>query len=168
MDHYLNNSFEAEDQDFLLVERVHADAKLPVRASTGAVGYDLTSIKAVTVPKGGKAWIPTGLVIVIPEGLYGRIAPRSGLAFKNHISVGAGVIDQDYRGEVGVLLFNHGLEDFKVAVGDRVAQLILEMIFIAVVKEAKDIRKNHSTKRDQDGFGSTGVSSDKEIVTQSL
>ena len=70
--------------------------------------------------------MPTGLAISFPAGLYARIAPRSGLALKRFIDVGAGVVDGDYCGEVGVVLFNHGDQDFQVKMGDRIAQLILE------------------------------------------
>jgi dUTP pyrophosphatase len=78
------------------------------------------------VPKRGQALISTGLAFAIPTGNYGRVAPRSGLAVKNSINVGAGVIDSDYRGEVKVLLFNHGDADFEISEGDRIAQLIIE------------------------------------------
>lgn len=74
----------------------------------------------------GKALISTGISVQIPIGNYGRIAPRSGLAVKHFIDVGAGVVDADYRGEVRVLLFNFGEEEFKVSQGDRIAQLIIE------------------------------------------
>ena len=82
-------------------------------------------------------------------------APRSGLAVKKHIDVGAGVVDADYRGNVGVVLFNFSDEDFPVAPGDRVAQLILEKIDMASVEEVEDLP---DTARGAGGFGSTGVS----------
>ena len=82
-------------------------------------------------------------------------APRSGLAWKNHIDVGAGVVDADYRGNVGVILFNHGDADFVVKQGDRVAQLILEKVDMAQVFEAPELP---DTERGAGGFGSTGVS----------
>lgn len=85
---------------------------MPKKGSAQAAGYDLHAYKAVTVPAGGKALVSTALSMAIPEGNYGRIAPRSGLAAKHMIDVGAGVIDSDYRGEVKVLLFNLGKEDF--------------------------------------------------------
>lgn len=91
----------------LKVKRVSSNAIIPFRASKGAAGYDLSSAKDMTVPAHGKALIPTDLIIAVPEGTYGRIAPRSSLAWKSHIDVGAGVIDFDYRGTVGVVLFNH-------------------------------------------------------------
>jgi dUTP pyrophosphatase len=82
-------------------------------------------------------------------------APRSGLAWKNHLDVGAGVVDADYRGNVGVVLFNHGDKDFAVAPGDRVAQLVLEKVDMAAVNEAAELP---DTARGEGGFGSTGVS----------
>lgn len=91
----------------------------------------------ITVPAGRQALVKTDLSIAIPPNTYARIAPRSGLALKKMIDVGAGVIDFDYRGPVGVVLFNHGGEDFKVAKGDRVAQLILERICMAEVEEVR-------------------------------
>ena len=91
----------------------------------------------------------------IPVTCYGRIAPRSGLAWKKHIDVGAGVIDADYRGNVGVVLFNHGEEDLQVKRGDRIAQLILEKISYADIVEVDDL---DATARGDGGFGSTGVS----------
>ena len=81
----------------------------------------------------------TGLSISFPAGLYARIAPRSGLALKKFIAVGAGVVDSDYRGDVGVVLFNHGDQDFQVKMGDRIAQLILERIDTPPVQEVQDL-----------------------------
>ena len=92
----------------------------------------------------------------IPTGLYARIAPRSGLALKRFIDVGAGVVDGDYRGEVGVILFNHGDQDFKVKMGDRIAQLILEKIDTPPVEEVQGL---DDTVRGSGGFGSTGMKS---------
>ena len=77
----------------------------------------------------------TGISVQFPTGLYAKIAPRSGLALKKFIDVGAGVVDADYRGEVGVVLFNHGDQDFEVKMGDRIAQLILEKISTPAVEE---------------------------------
>lgn len=96
------------------------------------------------------------------QGYYGRIAPRSGLAVKHHIDVGAGVIDADYRGNVGVVLFNHSDADFKVTAGDRVAQLILEKIITPAVVEVDDLDALGSTARGAGGYGSTGVASENQ------
>jgi dUTP pyrophosphatase len=139
---------------FSLVFSLSPSAVLPVRASPGAAGYDLSSAKDSVVPARGKALIPTDLSISIPDGTYARIAPRSGLAWKNAIDTGAGVIDADYRGNVGVILFNHSDQDFPVKSGDRIAQLILERIAIADVEEVNDLSE---TERGAGGFGSTGV-----------
>jgi dUTP pyrophosphatase len=121
------------------VYRLSPKAIVPERASAGAAGYDLSSAYDYVVPARGKEMIKTNLAIAVPEGTYGRIAPRSGLAWKHSIDVGAGVIDRDYRGNVGVILFNHSGQDFKIAAGDRVAQLILERIAIVPVQEVADL-----------------------------
>ena len=113
---------------FLYVKKLRNNAAIPKRTSEEAAGYDIASAEDTAVPAKGKAVIKTGVSIAIPEGCYGRIAPRSGLTVKKFIDVGAGVIDADYRGEVGVVLFNHSEEDFEVKAGDRIAQLILEKI----------------------------------------
>ncbi len=94
--------------------------------------------------------------MAIPIGNYGRIAPRSGLAAKNFIDVGAGVIDSDYRGEVKVLLFNFSTTDFKINVGDRIAQLIIEKYTRTDIEEVTEGDLD-STERWAGGFGSTGV-----------
>ena len=90
------------------VRRLHRDVHLPTRGSAGAVGYDLYAVEDVSIPRGDRALIGTGVAIVLPVGTYGRVSPRSGLAVRSGIQVGAGVIDPDYTGEVKVLLFNHG------------------------------------------------------------
>jgi dUTP pyrophosphatase len=110
----------------LQVKRLVERAIIPMKGSLQAAGYDLHAVDAGVVPKRGKALVGTGLAFGIPEGNYGRIAPRSGLAAKNSIDVGAGVIDSDYRGEVKVLLFNFSDEDFSFNQGDRIAQMIIE------------------------------------------
>ena len=94
-----------------------------------------------------------GLAISLPSGVYARIAPRSGLAVKKFIDVGAGVINSDYRGEIGVVLFNHSAVDFPVQVGDKIAQLILEKIKTPTVQKAIVLS---ATDRGSGGFGSTG------------
>ncbi|XP_023296248.2 deoxyuridine 5'-triphosphate nucleotidohydrolase-like [Lucilia cuprina] len=126
----------------------------PVRGSERAAGYDLRSAYDLTVPARGKAVVNTDLQIQVPNGSYGRVAPRSGLAIKNFIDVGAGVVDEDYRGNLGVVLFNHSDQDFEVKRGDRIAQLICERIFYP---ELEQVDKLEKTKRGDSGFGSTGV-----------
>jgi len=139
----------------MLVKRVNPSAVLPIRGSVAAAGFDLAAAEATSIPAGGKGVVKTGLCIAIPEGTYARVAPRSGLAVKKMLHTGAGVVDYDYRGEVGVVLFNHGTEDFVVAVGDRVAQLILEQHVLVDCYEVKSLAE---TARGAGGFGSTGVS----------
>ena len=139
----------------LKVQRLNNNAALPKRSTEGAVGYDLCAAHDCTIPAGGKGLVKTGLSISFPVGLYARIAPRSGLALKKFIDVGAGVVDSDYRGDVGVVLFNHGDQEFQVKMGDRIAQLILEKIDTPPVEE---VQGHDSTVRGTGGFGSTGVS----------
>ncbi|RMD44616.1 hypothetical protein DV735_g529, partial [Chaetothyriales sp. CBS 134920] len=110
----------------LLVKLLSPQARAPTRGSAQSAGHDLYASQASTIPARGKALVSTGIAIACPPGTYGRVAPRSGLAAKHSIDTGAGVIDADYRGEVKVLLFNLGEVDFPVAVGDRIAQLVLE------------------------------------------
>jgi dUTP pyrophosphatase len=141
----------------LFVKKLSPLAVLPVRGSAGAAGYDLSSAKDTVVPARGKALVPTDLSIALPPGVYGRISPRSSLAWKNSIDVGAGVIDEDYRGAVGVILFNHSDVDFVIKTGDRIAQLILERIAIAEVEDVGDAALDE-TLRGAGGYGSTGVS----------
>lgn len=126
----------------------------PVRGSERAAGLDLRSAYDLTVPPRGKAVVKTDLQIDVPCGSYGRVAPRSGLAVKNFIDVGAGVIDEDYRGNLGVVLFNHSDQEFRVNRGDRIAQLICERIFYP---ELEEVDKLDDTKRGESGFGSTGI-----------
>jgi dUTP pyrophosphatase len=140
----------------LRVKRLSDNAVLPVRGSEWAAGYDLSASQAKTIPPGGRAVVPTDLSIACPAGTYGRVAPRSGLTVKQGIHVGAGVIDADYRGPVGVVLFNLGDQPFEVQPGDRIAQLILESIVMAPVEEVEEL---DDTVRGDGGFGSTGVSS---------
>lgn len=117
------------------------------------ISYDYSAYDTV-VPARGKALVKTDIQIEVPYGTYGRVAPRSGLAWKNFIDVGAGVIDQDYRGNVGVILFNHSDVDFDVKKGDRIAQLICERIVYPKVVEADTLTE---TARGEGGFGSTGT-----------
>lgn len=96
------------------VKRLDPTAKLPEKGSKRAAGYDIYANEDALVKAGKHAMIATGLAWICPPNTYARIAPRSGLALKNAISVGAGVIDEDYRGQVCVILFNHGEKDFVV------------------------------------------------------
>ncbi|EEH11214.1 dUTPase [Histoplasma capsulatum G186AR] len=137
----------------LLIKKLVPTARAPTRGSAFAAGYDLYCAKAIVIPAKGKALVDTGLAIAVPDGTYGRIAPRSGLASKHFIDTGAGVIDADYRGEVKVLLFNFSDVDFTVNEGDRIAQLVLERIYTPEVVEVEQLEES---VRGAGGFGSTG------------
>ena len=138
------------------VHRLNQWATVPRRASEGAAGYDLASAEITQIAPGERRLVSTGLSIKVPPGLYGRIAPRSGLAVKHGIQVGAGVVDADYRGEVKVLLFNQSQEPFNIETGDRIAQLILERHETPAVLEVTEL-SGGDTGRGAGGFGSTGV-----------
>lgn len=137
----------------LFVELVHKNAQAPVRSSTGAAGYDISACIDHVVPANGWTVVPTGIKIKIPDNVYGRIAPRSGLSLRG-ICVGAGVIDSDYRGEVGVVLYNHASSPYVVKTGNRIAQLILEHIDTPDVKVVSALSED--TERGSHGYGSTG------------
>ena len=142
----------------LVVKKLSAKAVLPSKATPQAAGYDLSSSQTITLLPQSATLVDIDLVIAVPNGTYGRIAPRSGLASKHFIDVGAGVVDADYRGPVKVLLFNHALKPYIVKEGDRIAQLILEKIVTdAQVVECDALDKpTEMTKRGANGFGSTG------------
>nr|XP_008377419.2 deoxyuridine 5'-triphosphate nucleotidohydrolase-like [Malus domestica] len=149
-----NDDVSGNAAPFFLVKKLSEKAVLPARGSPHSAAYDLSSATETKVPARGKALVPTDLSIAVPEGTYARIAPRSGLAWKHSIDVGAGVIDADYRGPVGVVLFNFSNVDFEIKEGDRIAQLIIEKIITPDVVEVEDL---DSTARGAGGFGSTGV-----------
>lgn len=140
-------------QDVLKIKLLGPNAKAPVKSTPGAAGYDMYSSEACVVPANGKALVSTDIAVAIPTNCYGRVAPRSGLASKHSIHVGAGVIDSDYRGDVSVLLFNLSSEPFAINVGDRIAQLIIERICLPDTVVVDDLDE---TARGAGGFGSTG------------
>ncbi|XP_046378254.2 deoxyuridine 5'-triphosphate nucleotidohydrolase-like [Haliotis rufescens] len=141
------------DNVTLQFAKLTENGRAPTRGSKYAAGYDLYSAYDYVIPAGDKIIAKTDIQIAVPDGSYGRVAPRSGLAAKHFIDVGAGVIDQDYRGNVGVVMFNFSKEDFKVNSGDRIAQLICERIYIPELKELEELG---NTERGSGGFGSTG------------
>ena len=136
-----------------LFVKLEEGAQIPTKGSKDAAGYDLYAYEDISIEAGERALISSGISISIPEGCYGRVAPRSGLACKFSIDVGAGVIDRDYRGIVKVLLINNGKEKFEAAKGTRMAQLILEYYNSPkiIIKDNLD-----ETERADGGFGSTG------------
>ena len=147
-------SHNGASQAMLKVRKLAENSRMPCRATQGSAGYDLYAAEDTKISAGERACISTGISIVVPDGHYGRIASRSGLAAKSSIDVGAGVIDADYRGEIKILLCNSGKADFVVKTGDRVAQLILERISVPAVEEVHCML---DTLRGGGAFGSTGV-----------
>lgn len=145
----------------LMVKKLSLNAQLPERASSKAAGYDLFSAEDKIIPANGRAVVATDLSIALPPNTYGRVAPRSGLAVKHFIDVGAGVIDEDYRGPLGVVLFNFSDNEFQIKKGDRIAQLLIECIKTPPVLEVESL---DNTERGQSGFGSTGMNEIKKCV----
>ena len=126
---------------------------LPEYASAGAAGADLRASEPLEIAPGGRAAVPTGLRLAIPPGFVGVVWPRSGLAVRHGIDTLAGVIDSDYRGEVRVVLVNHGTELFRIAAGDRIAQLLVQPVVRAAFALTERLP---DTERGAEGFGSTG------------
>jgi len=126
----------------------------PSKGSDLAAGHDLYSLTDDMVPAKSRKLVNVGFKIKIPYGYYGRVAPRSGLASKKWIDIGAGVIDADYRGIVYVLVINDGPEDFVINKHDRIAQLIIEKIAENV--QMHIVETLDETMRGKEGFGSTG------------
>lgn len=143
----------------LRFKRLSSFAFPPFLGSSGAIGYDLRSAHTYEVPPNDRALIMTDLSIRLPPGTYGRVAPRSGLALKQYIDVGAGVIDPDYIGNVGILLINHGKRAFRVDRGDRVAQLICER---AVFPKLRDITKKRRRVDDNNDDDNVDVNNDDD------
>ena len=137
----------------LYFQKLTKNATLPTQGSSGAAGYDLYSAESNVLKARDKILIMTDIAVAIWSGYYGRIAPRSGLTLKHGLDVGAGVIDSDYRGNIGVILFNHTDKDYKITKGDRIAQLIVIKITTPPIEEVGNLS---TTKRGNDGFGSTG------------
>ncbi|WP_395391761.1 dUTP diphosphatase [Novosphingobium sp. BL-8A] len=128
---------------------------LPVYATDGAAGMDVVSAEDVTLAPGGRHAVATGLSMAIPAGFEIQVRPRSGLALKHGISVpnSPGTIDSDYRGELKVILINHGADAFEIRRGDRVAQLVLAPVTRASWLQVEELDE---TLRGEGGFGSTG------------
>ncbi|XP_046680203.1 deoxyuridine 5'-triphosphate nucleotidohydrolase-like isoform X1 [Homalodisca vitripennis] len=149
-----SSSFASNTLKFI---RLSENGFPPERCSPLAAGFDLRSGENVVIKKWDRKLVKTNIAIVLPDECYGRIAPRSGLSLKNGIHVGAGVIDPDYRGNVGIVLFNLSNDNFSVEIGDRIAQLICERIVWPDIEEVTKNSVLEKTSRDENGFGSTGL-----------
>lgn len=128
---------------------------LPAYETAGAAGMDLRAAEAMTLKPGARCLMPTGLSIALPQGFEAQVRPRSGLAVKHGITVlnSPGTIDSDYRGEVKVPLINHGQEDFIIARGDRIAQMVIAPVTRIGWAEVEVL---DDTARGAGGFGSSG------------
>ena len=140
------------------IEIVRGDPTLPLPAYAreGDAGLDLAAAATVTLAPGGRQLVPTGLRLAIPSEHAGLVLPRSGLALRSGVTVlnAPGLIDSGYRGEVGVLLVNHGAEAVTINRGERIAQLVIQRVERATLVEVSAL---DATGRDAGGFGSTGV-----------
>jgi dUTP pyrophosphatase len=144
---------ERDDAPVPLSVHLGPTGSLPAYSSAGAAGADLRASEAVTLAPGARTAVPTALRLQIPPGHVGLVWPRSGLAVRHGIDTLAGVIDSDYRGEVRVVLVNHGDEPFRIERGDRIAQLLVQRVERAAFTAAPSI---DDTDRGGGGFGSTG------------
>jgi dUTP pyrophosphatase len=133
--------------------RLEGAGEMPAYASPAAAGADLRAAAEVALAPGERVAVPTGVHLEIPEGHVGLVWPRSGLAVKHGLDTLAGVIDSDYRGEVRVVLVNHGCEPVRLAAGDRIAQLLIQRVERAEFVRAEALAE---TARGEGGFGSTG------------
>jgi dUTP pyrophosphatase len=140
----------------LEVKRLRPGAVLPVYMSDGAAGLDLAAAEPVVLVPGGRALVPTGLAIAVPPGFEAQVRPRSGLAARHGVTClnSPGTVDPDYRGEVQVLLVNHGAEPFAIERGMRIAQMVIAPVARATVVEVEELP---ATERGAGGFGSTGA-----------
>ena len=141
----------------VLIKKLNPNAKLPSYKTSGSSGMDLMALidDTLTIKPNQSVLVPTGLSIAIPDDTEVQIRPRSGLAAKSNISVlnTPGTIDSDYRGELKIILINHGKEDFLINNGDRIAQMILMPVLKIEFEEVEDLPE---TIRGSGGFGSTG------------
>ena len=139
----------------LKVKKLNPAAILPSYAREGDAGLDLFAVKGLVIEAGKSALVPTGIAIELPAGTEAQVRPRSGLALKHAITVlnTPGTVDEGYRGEVGVILINHGPSPFVVEAGMKIAQLVVSPRIEVEVTEAAELSETH---RGAGGFGSTG------------
>ena len=143
--------------DELAIQLLHPAARAPARTRAGDAAYDLACVEGFTLAPGERAMVPTGVAVAIPPGLCGLVLPRSGLAIKHGISCvnAPGLVDPNYRGELRVILINHGTEVFEAAAGDRIAQLLI-VPFASPELAVVDELPHGGDDRGAGGFGSSG------------
>lgn len=136
--------------------RLDPRATLPTRAHDGDAGLDLYALEGATLGAGERAAVGTGIAVEIPEGYAGLVLPRSGLALRAGVTVlnAPGLIDSGYRGEIGVLLINHGAAAVTLGRGERIAQLVIQPVARATLVEVREL---DGSQRGTGGFGSTGT-----------
>jgi dUTP pyrophosphatase len=141
----------------LPIKKLHPAAILPQYANPGDAGMDLCAVEAMSIGPGQTGLVPTGIAIALPPNTEAQVRPRSGLALKHSLTVlnSPGTVDQGYRGEIKVILINHGQEAFEVEAGMRIAQLVICPVIYARVEEVSELSE---TIRGEDGFGSSGIS----------
>ena len=141
----------------VLIKKLDSSVELPIYKTNGASGMDLMAFinSPITLKPKNSCLVPTGISVAFPNEFEIQIRPRSGLAAKNNISVlnTPGTIDSDYRGEIKVILYNHGNKDFIINNGDRIAQMVLSPVIKMKLEETNDLPE---TIRGEGGFGSTG------------
>lgn len=135
-------------------KKITPNATAPVQGTPMSAGFDLFSAYDYVIQPNGTVCVKTDIMVELPIGCYGRIAPRSSLALYHSIDIGGGVVDSDYRGNVCIILFNLGKEEFSISKGDKIAQLICEKITIPKLQEYNTLAL---TERGTKGFGSTGM-----------
>lgn len=153
------NNVKIEDCVAIKYIKTHPDALLPVRKhddlASGDTGYDVAAVEDTLIPARSSTLVPSGITLAdVPPGIWIRIESRSGLAFKHNVHAFNGIIDNNYRGDLGVKLINHSDIDYQVKKGDRIAQLVLYPLVVVLRSEwAESIT---TTDRGSNGFGSTG------------
>jgi dUTP pyrophosphatase len=135
------------------VKRLNKKARLPTYATAGDAGMDLYTVDEVTVKRGERKQIPTGLAFEIPDGYVGLVWDKSGLAVKNGLTTLAGVVDSGYRGGIILCVFNSSAEDYTFKAGDKVAQMLIQPVVQAKLEEVAELA---GSERGDGRFGSTG------------
>lgn len=152
----------------LQIHKIYSEVETPKYESPGSAGFDMRAYLtnesgfdsgSFVLKAGERGKIPTGLKVIIPQGYEMQIRPRSGLAFKHGISLTntPGTIDSDYRGEVQILIINHGKEDFVIEHGMRIAQAVMAPVYQAQFTEISEMPNEENNHRGEGGFGSTGT-----------
>lgn len=144
-------------QPAVKVALINSNAIKPIKANPNDAGFDLHSTVRVDLTPGKSCLIDTGLKLAIPDGWCGQINPRSGIASKHKVVVGARVIDAGYRGELKINLINHGDETFEIKVGDRIAQILFMPVLGTMIQVTEE--ELGETERGDNGFGSSGLTS---------